>query len=43
MSEKEMLRMERRSVAQTAAAMTLLMLGVEREAASEIGDEIADT
>ena len=43
MSEKEMLKMERRAVAQTAAAMTLLMLGVEREAANDIGNAIADT
>ncbi|MCZ0938408.1 MAG: hypothetical protein OXJ55_07210 [Caldilineaceae bacterium] len=43
MSEKEMLKMERRAVAQTAAAMTLLMLGVEKEAAGEIGDAISDT
>lgn len=35
--------MERRAVARTAAEMTLLMLGVEREAAGKIGAAISDT
>lgn len=43
MSEKEMLKMDRREAAQTAAAMTLIMLGVEEQAAGEIGKEIADS